>query len=367
MCMPAGGPVAEKPAPIGRQSPLANPVPRALRMVRQAMKDARNRRLFERYQTVWLVLNGHTYAQVSKIIGRSVTTVFNYMQAYQQGGLGALNLQHSPGRPRYLTPDQEQQVKEVVTNKTPQDVGFPAEMNWTAPLVARYMAETFQVEFSERGARSLLYRLGFSCTRPTYTLAKADPDKQKKFKRQVRRQKHRLRHGEIDRLLFEDESMIRDYQAIGRTWFPKGQQKQIPTYGKHWGTKLLGTLDYGSGEVLWDSADHYDAATFLAFLEQVVAHYPGERIVMVLDNAKIHHAKLIQPFLEQHQKTLTLMFLPPYSPRLNLIEGLWGWLKRSVIYNVFFKTVQAITDAVTAFIDERNTDRAATKKRLCWL
>ena len=367
MCMPAGGPFPQEPAPTARQSAFANPMPHVLMMVRQAMKHARDRRLFERYQTVWLVLNGHTYAQVSKTIGRSVTTVFNYMRAYRQGGLGALNLQHSPGRPRYLTAEQQQQVKDVVTNKTPQDVGFPAERNWTAPLVARYIAETFQVEFSERGARSLLYRLGFSCTRPTYTLAKADPEKQKKFKRQFRRQKHRLRHGEIDRILFEDESMIRDYQAIGRTWFPKGQQKQIPTYGKHWGAKLLGILDYGSGEVLAYSADHYDAATFLAFLEQVVAHYPSERIVMILDNAKIHHAKLIQPFLEQHKDTLTLMFLPPYSPRLNLIEGLWGWLKRSVIYNVFFKTVQEIVDAVKGFIDQRNADRVATKKRLCWL
>ncbi|WP_425058122.1 transposase [Sporomusa carbonis] len=33
------------------------------------------------------------------------------------------------------------------------------------------------------------------------------------------------------------------------------------------------------------------------------------------------------------------MFLPPYSPNLNLIEGLWKWLKEKVIYNVFYKTV----------------------------
>ncbi len=82
--------------------------------------------------------------------------------------------------------------------------------------------------------------------------------------------------------------MIRDYQAIGRTWFPKGQQKQIPTYGKRWGAKLLGTLNYGTGEVLWHHANHHDAAVFLAFLKQVVEHCPGKRIVMILNHARIH-------------------------------------------------------------------------------
>ncbi|MBE1553861.1 transposase [Sporosarcina limicola] len=84
---------------------------------------------------------------------------------------------------------------------------------------------------------------------------------------------------------------------------------------------------------------HYTAVEFLPFLEKVVANYKGERIVMILDNARIHHAKLIQPFLEQHKAFLTLMYFPPYNPNLNMIEELWGWLKSAVINNVFFDSV----------------------------
>lgn len=43
--------------------------------------------------------------------------------------------------------------------------------------------------------------------------------------------------------------MIRDYQAIQKTWFVKGRQKVIQTYGKHEGVKLLGILDYETGKV----------------------------------------------------------------------------------------------------------------------
>lgn len=68
--------------------------------------------------------------------------------------------------------------------KKPADVGFPANMNWTSGLVRDWIHKQFQVEYSERGARELLYRLGFSFTRPTYTLAKSDPEKQEAFKQE---------------------------------------------------------------------------------------------------------------------------------------------------------------------------------------
>lgn len=159
--------------------------------------------------------------------------------------------------------------------------------------------------------------------------------------------------------------MIRDYQALSRTWFPKGKQKIIPTYGKHWGAKLIGTLDYETEEVFSIQEERYDATVFLSFLEKIIAKYPNQRIVMILDNAKIHHAKLIQPFLEKHKAHFSLMYLPPYSPNLNLIEELWGWLKAAVINNVFFNTLGKIRKSVQGFINNINENPQITIDRLC--
>jgi len=78
--------------------------------------------------------------------------------------------------------------------------------------------------WSDRGTRGLLNRLGFRGRRPTYTLAKADPAKQAAFRAEFEVVKQPRIDGQIDRILFEDESMIRDYQATYRTWVPKGQQ-----------------------------------------------------------------------------------------------------------------------------------------------
>lgn len=86
---------------------------------------------------------------------------------------------------------------------------------------------------------------------------------------------------------------------------------------------------------------------------------------MVLDNARIHHAKLLQPFLEDHRERLELVFLPPYSPQLNLVEGLWKWLKSDVINNVFFPTVSEIRKKVTAFMQSIALDAQTIIDRHC--
>ncbi len=86
---------------------------------------------------------------------------------------------------------------------------------------------------------------------------------------------------------------------------------------------------------------------------------------MVLDNARIHRTKLIQPFLEENKDPLELVFLPPYSPNLNLVEGLWKWLKESVVNNVFYSTIQKIKLNARKFIQQVNENPEEVIDRLC--
>jgi putative transposase len=70
-------------------------------------------------------------------------------------------------------------------------------------------------------------------------------------------------------------------------------------------------------------------------------------------------------FLKENQSRLQLVFLPPYSPNLNKIEGLWKWLKNSVVNNVFFNQVSEIKIAVQKFITWVNTVPYTVIDRLC--
>ena len=150
-----------------------------------------------------------------------------------------------------------------------------------------------------------------------------------------------------------------------KTWFLKGKQRIIPTFGKHEGVKLVGCLDYETGRVYVEEHKKYDAEIFLHFLKNVLEQYPDGKTVMILDNTRIHHAKLLQDFLEENRERLELVFLPPYSPNLNKIEELWGWMKDSVINNVFFHSRQEIRAAVQKFINWVNSVPQKTVDRLC--
>lgn len=171
-------------------------------------------------------------------------------------------------------------------------------------------------------------------------------------------------NGDIDHILFEDESSIRDYQAIMKSWFSKGQQRIIKTYGKHESVMLAGVLNYETGRIDIEETEEWNAETFVRFLGKTLEWYPKGKIVMVLDNSKVHHAILVKDFLKVNPR-IRLMFLPPYSPKLNIIEGLWGWLKDTCVNNVFFAKFYQIKVAIRKFIKLVNSDPDEVINRLC--
>lgn len=155
-----------------------------MKEIKKLMKSTDNKRMYERYLAVFHHLKGETNRAIAKIIQRTEQTVGTYIKKYRNEGLEGLEMNHSPGAPKKLTDKQEKILVEIITTKTPDETGFIARKNWTAPLIKEWIKNEFSVEYSENGTRDLLNRLGLSYTRPTYVLAKADPKKQEEFKKE---------------------------------------------------------------------------------------------------------------------------------------------------------------------------------------
>ena len=90
--------------------------------------------------------------------------------------------QKTIGYQKKLTDKQETELTEIITTQTPEEADVGVFANWTAALICHLVKEKYGVKYSERRMRDLLKRSGLSYTRPTYTLAKADPKKQEEFK-----------------------------------------------------------------------------------------------------------------------------------------------------------------------------------------
>jgi transposase len=81
----------------------------------------------------------------------------------------------------------------------------------------------------------------------------------------------------------------------------------------------------------------------IKLLEAIEALYPLlVRIHVFLDNARYHHAKLVQQWLVQPGCRIKLHFIPSYGPHLNPIERLWGLMHRNVTHNKCYATLVSI-------------------------
>ena len=153
----------------------------ALNITSRSSKDAG---FVRRALGVRLILEGRSIEEAAKISNYSEEAVRLHIARYEAEGLEGLFTKKAPGAKRKLTPEQEGVLYETIKTKLPRDVGLVPFANWTAPLAVKYVIAEFGVEYSERGMRNLFERLGLSYTRPTYTLAKADPQKQDDFRQE---------------------------------------------------------------------------------------------------------------------------------------------------------------------------------------
>lgn len=134
------------------------------------------------YDAVLLFLEGYTRGEISKILHEKQGTVNHHIRKYINNGIEDLHIKKQPGYQKRLTDEQETELAELITSKTPEEAGIGVFANWTAPLICCLVEKKYSVKYSERGMRDLLERIGLSYTRPTYTLAKANPQKQEEFK-----------------------------------------------------------------------------------------------------------------------------------------------------------------------------------------
>ena len=86
-----------------------------------------------------------------------------------------------------------------------------------------------------------------------------------------------------------------------------------------------------------------------------IAALPSEvPVTLVLDNASYQRCKLVQAAAKA--LGIELLFLPPYSPNLNLIERLWKFTKKKVLYSKFYPTFTDFQNAITSVLDNTHCE-----------
>ena len=116
---------------------------------------------------------------------------------------------------------------------------------------------------------------------------------------------------------------------------------------------VLGALDFVTKELISISNTTYiTSETVCELLRTLHARHSPLPITLVLDNARYQRCRLVQDLAEQ--LGIELMFLPSYSPNLNLIERLWKFVKKRALNGKFYETFDAFRDAIQNTLENVN-------------
>ena len=110
----------------------------------------------------------------------------------------------------------------------------------------------------------------------------------------------------------------------------------------------FGAVSLRTGKFVSSFCEVFNAVTFEAFIKLLLRRRTkGKRLMVVLDNARYHHAKLLAPLLHKYRKVLSLLFLPPYSPQLAPVERVWKLTRRLSTHNRHFANLGDVLSAVS--------------------
>ena len=164
-----------------------------------------------------------------------------------------------------------------------------------------------------------------------------------------------------------DECHFQQHGSRCTMWVPPEEKDPIVFHAP---TKksisLFGHVNVSSGKLVNLMAPVFNAETFNQFIKMLIKHgSKKKRHIIILDNARYHHATLLKPWLHKNQKKIQFLFLPPYSPELNPIERVWKMIRKNYIHNQYLPSLEYLKKIVKEQINIWGKSNIVLHKLCC--
>ena len=297
-----------------------------------------DQRKSDRIKAILMLNEGYGYEEISKILLLDDSTIRRWHETYMATDLNTLLNDKYPGRDSKLTESQKEKLASHLANK----------VYLTSKEICLYVETEFDVSYTPNGMVSLLHQLGFSYKKPKQVPGKADREAQLAFVKKYNQTKADKNPG--DRIYFMDgvHPLHNSQPAFG--WLKKGKQQSIKSNTGRQRININGAYDIENHHVIIREDESINAQSTIALLEQMLKKQPLGMLYIVLDNARYYRSKLVKEFLDENTR-INLMFLPPYSPNLNIIERLWKYFKKKTVYNKYYEKFSVFKEISMKFFE----------------
>jgi transposase len=154
-----------------------------------------------------------------------------------------------------------------------------------------------------------------------------------------------------------DESRFGTHSKIGHGWFVKGQRTPVRVKLGFQNFYLYGAISPVSGESFSYIIPRCNTECMNFFLKELSSEFSNEQLILIMDGAGWHKSgSLVIP------SNIKIIHLPPYCPELNPIERLWQYIKKHILRNVVYESLDDLEDKLIDFINLITPD---TLKQVC--
>lgn len=303
-------------------------------------RSIRDKRQADRVKAVIALSKGWSAVQVAEILLFDEKTSRNYFERYQNVGIEALLDNNYTGAEPKLN---EHQINEL-------DSYLEERIFLDAKSVVDHIHKQYGVHYSVSGVTDLLHRIGFSYKKPRHVPGKQDPVKQQAFLEEYDRLK--ASKGENDPIYFADATHPHHNSIPSYGWIKKGKEKELKANCGRQRLNINGAINIDTLEPVTGFYDTINAQSAIDLFAKIEAKHPdADTIYIIVDNARYYRSRLLKESVEGTK--IKLIFLPPYSPNLNLIERYWKFFKKKVLNNRYYETFDEFKQSCKSFFRKR--------------
>lgn len=291
---------------------------------------------------------GMPHGQIAAALNISNDTVTNYLKAYRKGGVPEL-IENRQFRP---SSSVEPFLKEITRSLADKPVASAKE-------AAHRIHQITGVQLSEDQARRIMKRVGLAYRKTASIPGGADPQMQLVFlqeeliPRLEQAQEGKRRVFFVDAAHFVLGAFLGMIWCLTRVFVRTGSGRQRYS--------VLGAVETRDHDLVSiRTTGSVNAQTVRELIEKIAESYPAQAITLVMDNARYQHNDGVRECAARNG--IELLFLPPYSPNLNLIERVWRLVKSRTLRNKYFPDFAVFKSSIDSFLDSLNgTERHLLK------
>jgi len=293
-------------------------------MKRDARKLSPEAQFEIRRQAVKFSQQGESNRTIANRLEVDETTVGQWLKLYRNNGLDALLPQKrgpKKGIHQKLTAKQQESIKKKLIDKTPDQLKLPFAL-WSREAVADLIKRETELSLDRRLVGRYLKSWGFTIQRPVKRAYQRDDKKVKEWLEVSYPKIEKEAKTQGAEIHWADETGIKSHDHRGRGFSLKGKtpvRMHNPSYEK---INMISSIT-NQGKLRWMCYEKsFTYRVFHKFLKRLIIESEGRKLIVIVDNLRVHHSRVIKRWVRRYSHLIQLEYLPSYSPDLNPDEYL---------------------------------------------